>query len=271
MHYESQTAAAAAVLAGCWTLEALAPIARAHRVGATRCRHLLLGAINAALATIIAVSLACVDGDTPRGLFRALGSAAPLWVAGLAAFLILDLCQYAGHVLMHKVPVLWRLHTVHHHAEHVESTTAFRFHTLETLLQGMLLIPLVLVGVRVHDIAVYNAALLPMSLFHHANVRLPTALDKVLRAIVVTPSLHRLHHSRWQPQTDSNYSAVLSIWDRLFGTLKICERPERVSVGLDGFDAEHTTTVRGMLRTPFTPARSEPGAPPAETRSRTPL
>lgn len=259
---------AAAALAACWAFEALIPAVRTHGVGATRCRHLILCMINAVPAVAVAAALGLADAASGAHAAGVLHRARlPIWSEVLAGFLILDLCQYVGHVLMHKVGPLWRLHAVHHHAEHFESTAAFRFHTLEIVAQGILLLPLVaLLGVRVRDIAVYNAVLLPMSLFHHANVRLPDAADRLLGLVVITPGLHRVHHSRWQPQTDSNYSAVLSIWDRLFGTLTRSERPEKIPVGLDGFGPEYTETVRGMLGTPFSPARAGPGSPPDEKR-----
>ncbi|MFG0260593.1 MAG: sterol desaturase family protein [Phycisphaerales bacterium JB041] len=264
MLYEAQSTIAAATLAACWASEAVVPFVRSSRVGAARCRHLLLGVLNALPGIGIAAALACADARADSLGLGLLGRARlPGWAAVLAGFLILDLCQYAGHVLMHKVGPLWRLHAVHHHAEHLEATTAFRFHTLEIVAQGIVLLPLVVVlGVSVRDIAVYNAVLLPMSLFHHANVRLPRGVERALGVVVITPSLHRVHHSRWQPQTDSNYSAVLSVWDRLFGTLTRCDRPEAIPIGLDGFGPEHTGTVGGMLRTPFSAARAEPGVPP---------
>jgi len=264
MFYEMQSAIFTAALAACWALEGMIPAVREMGAGATRVRHLVLGAMNAVPALGVAVALGFADDVTRMNewsLLERLGGVA--WAAAAVAFLALDLCQYASHVLMHKVPPLWRVHAVHHHAEHLESTTAFRFHTLEVVAQGLVLVPLVMVaGVRVHDIAVYNAILLPMSMFHHANVRLPERVERVLGLVVVTPGLHRMHHARWQPLTDSNYSAVLTVWDRLFGTLASSDKPESIPVGLDGFGPEHTTSVGGMLRTPFSSARAGRGMRP---------
>jgi len=269
MLYEVQTTTAAAALAACWALESFIPIISADRIGAERFRHLLLGALNAVPAVVIAGVLAIADAGSQLFGFGLL-NLVPLspWVAVIVGFLILDLSQYACHVFMHKIPLMWRIHAVHHHAEHMESTTAFRFHTLEIVAHGMVLLPLVLLlGIRVHDIAIYNAILIPMSLFHHANVKLPIGVERVLGLVIVTPGLHRMHHSRWQPQTDSNYSAVLSIWDRVFGTLTMTDRPETISVGLDGFGPEHTRTIKGMLLTPFSSARAGMGTPPGSDDS----
>ncbi len=264
MQFETQSLIASVALGACWLLESVLPGVHASRVGAARCRHLALGALNGIPGlAIVACLVFCESGarDFGAGVIRA--ASMPAWCIGIVAFLLLDLCQYAGHVLMHKVPLLWRLHAVHHHAEQVESTTAFRFHTIEIVLQGVMLFPLVvLLGVRVHEIAIYNAILLPASLFHHANMRIPKRLEDAMGLVVVTPGLHRLHHARWQPLTDSNYSAVLSIWDRLFGTLSRHPSAETVPVGLDGYTPEHTETVRGMLMTPFTDARAGLGSPP---------
>lgn len=264
MFYEMQSAIFAAVLAACWALETIIPAVRARGAGAARVRHLVLGGINAVPAVGVAVGLGLADGVTRMNGWGVLGRLEVSAVAaGTVSFFALDLCQYASHVLMHKVPALWRVHAVHHHAEHLESTTAFRFHTLEVVVQGLVLVPLVMVaGVRVHDIAVYNAILIPMSMFHHANVRLPRGVERSLGLLVVTPGLHRMHHARWQPLTDSNYSAVLTVWDRLFGTLSSSEKPEWIAVGLDGFGPEHTSSVGGMLRTPFSSARAGHGSPP---------
>ncbi|MFI4896780.1 MAG: sterol desaturase family protein [Phycisphaerales bacterium JB059] len=269
MIYETQPAIAAAALGACWVFEAVIPAAHPREgVGGIRVRHVLLGLLNAIPAIGIAAGLACLDGVSAffgGGALPSLGL--PTWGRVLLAFLILDLGQYTCHVLMHKAPILWRLHAVHHHAERFESTAAFRFHTLEIVAHGLSLAPLVIfLGVRVHDIAIYNAVLLPMSLFHHATVRMRGWLDRGLGWVVITPGLHRVHHSRWQPQTDSNYSAVLSVWDRVFGTLTRAERPEAIPVGLDGFEPEHTETLRGMLGTPFSSARAELGSPPEGER-----
>ncbi len=266
MLYEIQTLAVVVFLAGCWACELVVPAVQMARTDsrAVRCRHLVLGAINAIPTIGIASLLGIMDTYATRngiGLLKLLDL--PVWGAALAAFLILDLCQYTSHVVMHKVPFLWRMHAVHHHAEHVESTTAFRFHTLEVVAHGLMLIPLLLIfGFRIHDLALYNAIVIPMSVFHHANIRLPRQLERVLRVFIITPGSHRLHHARWQPLTDSNYGAVLSIWDRIFGTASARSDPEAIPVGLDGFKPEEIESLRGMLGTPFSSSRAGLGTPP---------
>lgn len=266
MIYEIQSLVVVAFLAACWGCELVAPaVCLAWRETlASRCRHLALGAINAVPAIAIAFALGGVDAHAAAseiGLFHRAGL--PAWCTAVAAFLVLDCCQYAEHVLMHKTPLLWRIHAVHHHADHVESTTAFRFHALEVVAHGLLLAPLMLVlGIRVHDLALYNAIVVPMSLFHHANTRLPRRLERILRLLIITPDFHRLHHARWQPLTDSNYGAILTLWDRVFGTASAHPHPEAVPVGLDGFDRDQIDSLRGMLGTPFSSSRAGPGTPP---------
>ena len=107
------------------------------------------------------------------------------------------------------------------------------------LVHGLLTIPFALaLGIGIETVALYNLSLLPASLFHHANVRIGPSLDRWLRLVIVTPRMHWLHHSRWQPETNSNYASVLSVWDRLFGTLRSRRRAETVDVGLDGYDPD---------------------------------
>lgn len=264
MHEAVSTTTAAAVLALLWVLEAALPAVPARgRQLATRVRHLALAGLNAVPAVALAGVLALADSAASASGFGLLRYAElPLWAHAIIAFLLLDLLQYACHVLMHKAPILWRLHAVHHHAEHMEASTALRFHTIEVAIHGIItLAAVVLLGIHVHDVAIYNAIMLPASLFHHSNIRLHPRVEPVLRWLIVTPRMHRVHHSRWQPETDSNYAAVLTIWDRLFRTLSPDRGPEAIRVGLDGFEPRHTRTLRGMLATPFSTARAELGQP----------
>ncbi|MFI4883211.1 MAG: sterol desaturase family protein [Phycisphaerales bacterium JB064] len=261
-HYPTLVAVVA--LALCWTLEAVLPAVPASgRRGIARVQHIMLGLLNALPAIVLAAMLGIADASASAsgfGLLRVLEL--PLWAHAIIAFLLLDAIQYLCHVLMHKAPMLWRLHAVHHHAEELEATTAFRFHTFEVMIHGLLtLCAVLLLGVHVHDVAIYNAVLLPVSMFHHSNTRLHPKLEAVLRWITVTPRMHRVHHSRWQPETDSNYAAVLSIWDRLFGTLTPDRGPEAINVGLDGFSPSSTRTFKGLLQSPFGDERAELGKP----------
>lgn len=256
---EHQTTLAAGALALCWTFESILPaVDKPTELGATRTRHLILGLVNAVPAILIAAGLAVVSVAAARSDLGLLHATDPsLLVRILLSLLILDFVQYAGHVLMHKIPVLWRMHAVHHHAEHVEATTAFRFHTLEIIIHALMTAAVILLaGIQLRDVAIYNAILVPCAMFHHANIQLPPRVERVLAWFIVTPGLHRVHHSRWQPETDSNYAAVLSVWDRLFRTVRPNVPASHIDTGLDGFEPEHTQTLKGMLGTPFSGARA---------------
>lgn len=258
---------AAVLLVVLWSFEALYPALHTTPVGVRRrVRHLLLGGLNAGVSTVVVVGLYVADTAAQSAGFGLLRLAEmPWWLHLTLALLLLDLWQYTCHVLCHHLPILWRVHAVHHHADRMEATVAMRFHTFEIALQGLMTIPLaVLLGISVPHILAYNVVLLPVSLFHHSDVRLSPRVDRLLRLVIVTPRMHWLHHSRWQPETNSNFSGVLSIWDRIFGTMRSRLRAETVNIGLDGFRQQDIETFTGMMATPFAPVRSEYGeAPPA--------
>jgi len=263
---ELSTATIAAItLAVLWTLEAIAPGLHGPRADAAqRLRHVILGLANAVLASAVIALLYFADAAAREhdfGILRRSDLSAVLYLA--LAFLLLDLWQYTSHIMLHNVPILWRFHTVHHHASRLDATVAMRFHALEVAVHALLTIPVVVVlGIGIEAVAIYNLVLLPMSMFHHSNLNIPSGLDRTLRLIIVTPRMHWIHHSRWQPETDSNYSAVFSFWDRIFGTMRTREHPELVELGLDGFTPHQVDTLSGILKTPFSDSLSGPGRPP---------
>lgn len=135
------------------------------------------------------------------------------------AILIFDFAIWAQHLITHKVPILWRLHRVHHADRDFDVTTAIRFHPVEIALSMLLKIGLVyLLGPSALAIILFEIILNGTAMFNHANMRLPLGVDAILRRIIVTPDMHRVHHSVHRREHDSNYGFALSIWDRLFGT-----------------------------------------------------
>ena len=151
------------------------------------------------------------------GILNAL-SLNPL-LEGLLAILILDLAIWAQHLITHKVPILWKLHRVHHADRDVDVTTAIRFHPIEILLSMALKIGLVyLLGPAAWAVIAFEVLLNGTAMFNHANFALPRWLEGPVRAILVTPDMHRIHHSTVREEHDSNYGFALSIWDRMFGT-----------------------------------------------------
>jgi len=144
---------------------------------------------------------------------------APALVEGLAAILFFDFAIWLQHLITHKVPLLWRLHRVHHADVDIDVTTAIRFHPVEIALSMLLKIGLVyLIGPAALAVILFEIMLNGAAMFNHANIKLPLGLDRVVRLVLVTPDMHRVHHSVHRHEHDSNYGFALSIWDRLFGT-----------------------------------------------------
>lgn len=143
----------------------------------------------------------------------------PLWLEIVFVILILDFAIWLQHLVTHKVPLLWRLHRVHHADVDMDVTTAIRFHPVEIALSMLLKIGLVyLIGPAAIAVVVFEIILNGTAMFNHSNLALPGWLDRPLRKVLVTPDMHRVHHSVHRNEHDSNYGFSLSVWDRLFGT-----------------------------------------------------
>lgn len=169
-----------------------------------------------------------------------------------AALVLLDLWTYGWHRMNHRVAFLWRFHRMHHSDPWMDVTSAQRFHPGELVLSSTLRIPVVLLsGVDLWHVALYDTVMLSVVLFHHSNVALPSSLDRLLRLAIPTPIMHKIHHSRVQSETDSNYTALFSIWDRIFGSLRLRSDWEDVSFGLDGYDAPASQSLVGLMKTPL--------------------
>ena len=186
------------------------------------------------------------------GLFRMLDL--PWFVAGIIGFLLLDLAIYGQHVVTHKVPILWRLHRVHHADEDVDLTTGLRFHPIEILLSALFKGVIVLaLGIEPWVVLLFEAVLNASAVYTHGNLALPEKLDRVLRWIFCTPDMHRVHHSVIREETDSNYGFFLSIWDRAFGTYR--KDPVKgqlgVELGLSDIRGHATRRLFRMLAMPF--------------------
>jgi sterol desaturase/sphingolipid hydroxylase (fatty acid hydroxylase superfamily) len=171
----------------------------------------------AVLLPLLAIGAALDAGAQGWGLFNRLDW--PGWVELVLAILILDLCIWAQHLVTHKVPLFWRFHRVHHADRDMDVTTGFRFHPVEIVASMGLKIGLVyLLGPSALAVLVFEVLLSGTALFNHANVTLPAGLDRVLRLVLVTPDMHRVHHSVRREEHDSNYGFCLSVWDRIFRT-----------------------------------------------------
>lgn len=221
-------------------------------------RNLLLGGVNAVVVSVVFVGLwgvAAIWADQQGiGLLHGIeaGLGLPVWAHALGALLLLDAWMYVWHRINHEIPFLWRFHRVHHHDPRMDVTTASRFHTGEIVLSSVFRIGIiVLLGVHLWELVLYETMMFAVVQFHHANVGLPAPVDRALRTVIVTPNMHKVHHSRWQPETDSNYSSLFSVWDRMARTFRLRDDPSTIEFGLDGWDAPDDQSFTGLLRAPL--------------------
>lgn len=186
------------------------------------------------------------------GLLNMLGW--PWWLEALLGFLALDLAIYLQHVMSHALPAFWRLHQVHHADLDVDLTTGTRFHPLEILISLVYKAAVVAaLGIDPWVVLVFEAVLNASAVFSHGNINLPPALDRVLRWLICTPDMHRIHHSTIPRETDSNFGFFLSVWDRLLGTY--VQDPARgqqgVDIGLSRWRNPGEVTLGRLLLLPF--------------------
>ena len=202
---------------------------------------------------VAAAGAAAEAGSLGWGLFNAL--AWPLWVEVVLAMALLDLVIYWQHVMFHAVPGLWRLHMVHHADLDMDLTTGVRFHPFEIVLSMALkMAAITALGAAPLAVVLFEIVLSATSIFNHGNVALPPALDRRLRLVVVTPDMHRVHHSAVARETNSNFGFNLPWWDRLFGTYRA--RPaaghEGMTIGLEQLRDPRRQWLWHMLALPFT-------------------
>jgi sterol desaturase/sphingolipid hydroxylase (fatty acid hydroxylase superfamily) len=195
----------------------------------------------------------------------------PAWAALMAGVVLLDLAIYLQHVMFHAVPALWRLHRMHHADLDIDVTTGARFHTVEIVLS--LLIKLAVIaalGIPPAAVMLFEILLNATSMFNHSNVRLPPALEPALRWLVVTPDMHRVHHSIERDETNSNFGFNLPLWDRLFGTYRAQPRAghEAMTIGIPEFrDTAECSSLMSMLAIPFQRGSTPPPAPDPSRRA----
>jgi sterol desaturase/sphingolipid hydroxylase (fatty acid hydroxylase superfamily) len=179
------------------------------------------------------------------------------------ALLLFDAWMYLWHRANHAVPFLWRFHRMHHSDPAVDTTTALRFHVGEIVISTLLRLGVIpLLGMRLWQVILYETLLLPVIAFHHSNVALPTVWDRRLRWVIVSPNMHRVHHSDWQPETDSNFASIFSWWDRLGRSFRLRPDVRTLQYGLRELDGNQWQGLWGLLRTPLAvqPPREGPGA-----------
>lgn len=229
-------------------------------------RNFVLTIFNALMTSLLFIGLWKWAADYTA--YKQLGLlnlfALPVWAKALAAVLLFDFWTYWWHRFNHEIPFLWRFHRVHHSDPQMDVTTANRFHIGEIFMSNTIRIALIILfGAEFWHIALYQALMFPVVQFHHANIGLSPKLDRCLRIFFVTPHMHKVHHSRYHKETDSNYTSMLSVWDRLFGSFRLNKDPHSIQFGLKHFDGDEKQSVLGMLATP---AGKNPPAPKPEGR-----
>ena len=237
-----------------WSLESFAPL---YQYRKSRLRHAVpnVGLTVLLVLTNLALSFSSVylSAFTVRheaGLLALFSP--PVWFRAILGVVALDLFAYFAHVLLHKSWLGWQFHRVHHSENAVDVTTAFRQHPGETVWRTLWQLAAILVfGIPLWVVLIYLILSALNAQFEHANIKVNGKLDRLLRLLVVTPPMHKVHHSRNQMQTDSNYSNIFSLWDRVFGTYTSEVNFRSLRYGLDGFDVKDRQTLRGLLKMPF--------------------
>lgn len=256
------------LLAVFWSWETWQPFF-GQREGRLRhaARNLAIALFNTVVLAVafgaVTVSVAEWSAENQFGLLSLFSLADPIRFG--MALVLLDGWMYVWHRANHASPLLWRFHRMHHSDRNMDVTTATRFHLGEQVLSSVLRLGLIpLLGIEVWNLVVYDALVLFVIMFHHADVSLGR-WDRWVRWVVVTPDMHKIHHSDWQPETDSNYSTVLSVWDRLAMTFRMRSDPKTILFGLKEFTDPSWQTWWGMWKTPFIAVKQVEAPPDDES------
>jgi sterol desaturase/sphingolipid hydroxylase (fatty acid hydroxylase superfamily) len=215
--------------------------------------NLAVAVVNTVILGLAFGSITVLVADWTRqnqlGLLNAISIVMP--IRFVLALVLLDGWMYVWHRANHGIPLLWRFHRMHHIDRHVDVTTATRFHLGEHVGAQVLRLGLIpLFGLEIWNLVVYDTLVIAVTQFHHADISIGR-WDRWLRLLIVTPYMHKVHHSDWRPETDSNFATVLSVWDRLAGTLRMRSDVKTLVFGLDEFREPLWQSWWGMWKTPF--------------------
>ena len=253
--FQSKTGAVMVFFAALFVLERVFPAAR-PRFGAMVGRvaqplmrvakNLGFAGINAVISPLVVIPISAVAAQWSLG-WR------PEWFSGTGGLafdlLLLDLWIYWWHRANHRVPFLWRFHEVHHLDQFLDVTSAVRFHLGEVLLSAVARAAVIFVfAIPLASVVAFETLLLLATMFHHSNLRLPAGFESLLSLIIVTPSIHWVHHHALRSDTDSNYSTILSIWDRLFASRSATRRTPYLEIGVE---REHDRAFLSLIVRPF--------------------
>ncbi len=244
-----------AVLAVTFSLEGLFPHYkhRSHRIGHA-VPHVITAIINGLLTRLALAGLTVqvIDWGGRYGIGLAGALPGPPYAKTAAIFILFDAWMYFWHMANHRVGFLWRFHRAHHSDTDMDTTTALRFHPGELVLSTFLRMPVViLLGMSFAEVVLFDTLLNIATLFHHSNLAIPEKWDRLLRIAIVTPNMHRVHHSIERSETDSNYTSLLSIWDRLFRSFRTREDTLTITIGLPKFREAEWQRLGGFLKTPL--------------------
>ncbi len=246
------------ILGVMWLAETLAPrraltVSRLRRWASNLGVVFLSSLLMRLVLPMLAVGFAVLAADNAWGLFNFF--TVPFWVGVIASVVILDFAIYLQHVMFHAIPILWRLHRMHHADLDFDTTTGVRFHPLEIILSMLIKFAVIgVIGAPAVAVIIFEVLLNASSLFNHGNLRLPLALDRVLRLFIVTPDMHRVHHSIEDHETNSNFGFNLPWWDRLCGTYKAQPDAghETMTIGIRDYRKPILVSdLPGMLIMPF--------------------
>lgn len=218
--------------------------------------NLVIATLNTFILRLLfpaaAVGIALVAQERGWGLLNNVDY--PVWLKIATTVVFMDFAIYLQHALFHAVPGLWRLHRVHHTDLDYDVTTGIRFHPIEIILSMLIKISVVVtIGAPAIAVLIFEVMLNTTAMFNHSNVYIPSMLDKIIRLLIVTPDMHRIHHSTEDHETNSNFGFSLSIWDRFFGTY--LDQPEKghegMEIGIRSFREPRQNTLGWMLVIPF--------------------
>lgn len=244
-----------AVLAALFLLERLFPLRRrTRRLGPRLLVNAALSAGTYAVAALLVrpAALASAGWAAAKGFGLLHWAALPETAAFALGFILLDLSFYYWHRLNHQVAFFWRFHNVHHIDPDLDASTGFRFHFGEVALSAVFrVIQVAAIGPTLATLVIYELIFQVETYFHHSNLRLPIGLERVLNFLIVTPRMHGIHHSQYHDETDSNYSVVFSLWDRLHRTYRWAIPQDAITIGVPGYYEPEDNSLWRAFRLPF--------------------
>jgi sterol desaturase/sphingolipid hydroxylase (fatty acid hydroxylase superfamily) len=238
-----------------WSLEGIKPFFSQAKQRTLHAKlNLSLAALNLLILLPSGILMALML-KWARNVWQGIGALKlPAVAEAILIILLIDLWMYLWHRLNHEIPLLWQFHSVHHSDPTLDVTSSWRFHFLEIVFSELLRLPLfMLMGAGIEHLLLYSLLMTPVIEFHHSNISIPPALDRLVRLVIPSPMMHRLHHSRLRSEHNSNYGSMLSLWDRLFGTFLVKNNLDDLHLGLVLESDSDKQKLLALLQRPFRP------------------